>query len=100
MRRIDLLYRHAVADAQPQVGKHRITYLAVQAANLRLDVFGFQDIGAGGSRLFGQAVQEAGVDVVFVDHAEGEDTRTGRVFLRNVVQDLVEIGFTDGRLAV
>ena len=49
-------------------------------------------------RLLGQGVEEGGVDVIA--DAEGEDARVGRVLLGDVLEDLLGIGFADGRLAI
>ena len=38
LRRIDLVERDVVADRQLQVGQHRVADLAVEAADLGLDV--------------------------------------------------------------
>ncbi len=48
--------------------------------------------------VLGQGVEHGGVDVIA--DAEGEDARVGRVLLADVGQDLLGIGFADGRPAI
>ena len=96
--RINLVEGDVVRRRELQVRQHGVADLAVQAADLGLDVLGRPHVGGQGARLVGDGVEERGVDVVA--DAEGEDARVGRVLGLDVLQDLVRVGLADGRLAV
>src|SRR5262249_739057 len=89
--RVDLQQADVVGGGELEVGQHRIADLGVRSADLGLDVLGGANIGAQGTGLLGQLIEEGGVDVVA--DPKGEDARVGRVFGQGVLGDLLDVGF-------
>src|SRR5262249_54736408 len=98
LRRVHFGYLYFLRAGELEVGQDGVADLAVEPANLDLDVLLRTDVGADRARLVSELVEQSGVDIVA--DAEGEDARAGGVAVLDVLEDLLRVALADGRLAV